>query len=230
MRVVAALLALAVLLGLAPAPPLLDSQIVLQRYEIEMTDLPSPKAMIFSYTVSQAGPADIEQRHVLYRSGLDVRDETIAVDGAPLRSKVVRIGRREDRYDILRLAPRSATYTLLFLNAVRDGNHLDYQYEATPLAASSGFVVERLTIDGSTYLPRTIAFRTVSAVASGSGKLEFAKVGGYCVPISATVDATVKGKPAREHIAWSAYRFPASLPASTFVAPKPLPQATLPPI
>jgi hypothetical protein len=229
MQRIAALLSLVTLLGVSPIQ--LDSQMVLQRYELEMGDLRSPKAMIFSYTVSQAGPSDIEQRHRIYRSGLDVRDETIAVDGAALKPKIVRIGKREDRYDVLRIAPRTANYTMLFVRAVRDGGHVDYEYEASPLVAqSAGFMVERLTIDGETYLPRVIGFRTTGASARGAGKLEYAKIGAYCVPVAVSVDAEVNGKPAREHIAWGDYRFPPSLPASTFVAPKPLPHATLPPI
>ncbi len=225
---VATLAALFLLLGLTPTQ--LDSQLVLQRYELEMGDLRPPKAVIFSYTVSQAGPNDIEQRHRIYRSGLDVRDETLAIDGAALKPKIVRIGKREDRYDVLRIAPRSTTYTMLFLRAVRDGGHLDYQYETSPLVAQAGFVVERLTIDGETFLPRVIGFRTAGPSARGAGKLEYSKIGAYCVPVAVSVDAEINGKPAREHIAWGDYRFPPSLPASTFVAPKPLPQATLPPI
>ena len=222
---------LALLTTIGATPLQLDSQIVLQRYELELGDLKAPKAMIFSYTVSQAGPSDIEQRHVIYRSGLDVRDETIAVDGVPLKPKVVRISQREDRYDVLKLAPRTSTYSMLFLRAVPDGSHLDYVYEATPLVApASGFTVERLTIDGESYLPRVVGFRTAGATARGNGKLEYAKMGAYCVPIAASVDAVIEGKPAREHIAWGGYRFPSSLPASTFIAPKPLPHATLPPI
>lgn len=229
MRGVAVLVALISLLGLAPSQ--LDSQLVLQQYELQMGDLHAPKAMIFSYTVSQAGPNDIEQRHRIYRSGLDVRDETLAVDGVALKPKIVRIGKREDRYDVVRLAPRTTTYTMLFLRTVHDGGHLDYQYETTPLVASaSGFIVVRLTIDGQTFLPRAIGFRTASAVAHGTGKLEYEKIGGYCVPVAVNVDAQVNGKPAREHIVWSDYRFPPSLPVSTFVQSKPLPHATLPPI
>jgi len=229
MRGIAALFAMVALLGLTPAQ--LDSQLVLQRYELEMGDLHSPKAMIFSYTVSQAGPSDIEQRHQIYRSGVDVRDETLAVDGVALKPKIVRISKREDRYDVLRLAPRTTTYTMLFLRAVRDGAGVDYEYETTPLVPqASGFVVERLTIDGETFLPRVIGFRTAGAIAHGTGKLEYSKIGAYCVPVAVSVDAEVNGKPAREHIALGAYRFPPSLPPSTFVAPKPLPTATLPPI
>lgn len=229
MRTIVALFTLVALLGVAPLQ--LDSQIVLQRYELEMGDLKAPRAMIFSYTVSQAGPNDIEQRHVIYRSGLNVRDETIAVDGVPLKSKIVRISQREDRYDVQRLAPRTGAYTMLFLRAVRDGGHLDYEYQVTPLVSSAGgFSVDRLTIDGETFLPRVIGFHTASGTAQGAGKLEYAKVGAYCVPVAVSIDAQLSGQPAREHIAWGAYQFPPALPASTFIAPRPLPHATLPPI
>ncbi|MDP9024328.1 MAG: hypothetical protein M3N13_02985, partial [Candidatus Eremiobacteraeota bacterium] len=82
-----------VLGGIAAAPLQLDSQIVLERYELEMGDVAAPKSMIVSYTVSQAGPTNIEAHHRMYREGLDVRDETISVDGTQLKTKTVRIGR-----------------------------------------------------------------------------------------------------------------------------------------
>jgi hypothetical protein len=43
--------------------------------------------------------------------------------------------------------------------------------------------------------------------------------------VTADAQARVNGKPAREHIAWSDYRFPQSLPPSTFAQPEPLPLA-----
>ena len=223
-----ALAALAVLLLLGTGPQ--DSQFVLQRYELELGDLKAPPAMIFSYTVSQEGATTIEQRHRVYRSGLRVRDETLTDNGETLKPKVVQITRREDRYAIARLAPRSASYTFLFLRPVRNGASLDYEYEATPNRAESAFSVTRVVIDGTNYLPRTISVHTAGASASGDGQLEYGRSGGYWVPVAAMVQATVNGKPARERITWGEYRFPPSLPPSTFIAPKPLPTATLPPI
>jgi len=227
-RALIALLAGLMLLGVAPAT--LDSQLVLARYALEMTDLQSPKAMIFSYSVSQLGTTDIEQRHVIYRSGLQVRDETISVDGIPIKPKIVNFARREDRYAIARLAPRSSMYSMLFVRTVLDGAHLDYRYDLTPLDAMSGFVVTSLVIDGDSYLPREIDFTTASGAAHGHGALVYGKSDKYWVPLYVTVEASVGGKPARERIAWGDYRFPPALPASTFVPPKPLPHATLPPI
>lgn len=220
------LLAAWTLLGLAP----LDSQLVLERYELQMSDLKPPKASIFIYSVSQAGVTDIEQRHQIYRSGVHVRDETLSVDGKPLARKIVTIARRPDRYFVGRVAPRASSYTMLFLRPIRDGRHLDYEYQTTPLVAQGGgFVVTHVTIDGISFLPKTIDFTTASADAKGTGSLTYGKVGSHWVPLAATIEATVSGKPSRERIEWSDYRFPPSLPASTFNAPKPLPESTLPP-
>jgi hypothetical protein len=215
-----------------PAAPLhrLDSQIVLERYELEMTDLAPPKAVIFSYNISQAGPTAVEQQHVLYRSGAQVRDETISVDGQALKSKVVRIERREDRYSVERIAPRTTEYSLVFLHAIKRGQHYDYEYEATPLAASlSGFVVTGMIVDGQRDLPRSVFFRTSAANAHGTGQIDYGSAGGHWMPFAATVDAIVRGKPARERIVWSDYRFPPALPPATFRAARPLPRITPPP-
>jgi hypothetical protein len=225
----AALLTIFALIG-AAAPVSLDSQLVLSRYELEMNDLQTPKAMIFSYNVSQIGSTDIEQRHVIYRSGLNVRDETIAVDGIPLKPKIVAFGKRADRYAIANLAPRASVYTMLFIKAVRSGEHLDYRYELTPISPRDGFVATGLVVDGISFLPREIDFSTSSGAGHGHGMLVYGKSDTYWVPVYATVEAIVNGKPARERIAFGDYRFPAALPPSTFVPPKPLPHATLPPI
>lgn len=227
-----ALLVLAAVALLGVVPLGLDSQIVLQRYELQLDDTKAPKAQIFSYSVSQAGPPDIEQRHRLYRSGSDVRDETLMVDGVSLKQKIVHVMRREDRYAIARVAPRSSTYAFVFLRTVKHGVQLDYEYEAKPLVApASGFVVERVVIDGEKFLPRIIHFRTAGATASGTGTLEYGAFGSYWMPVSASVTASINGKPARERISFGDYRFPeGGLPVSTFQTPKPLPKATLPPI
>jgi hypothetical protein len=223
-----ALLAVALLLGAAPQ---LDSQVVLQRYALALVETPVPKVLVFSYAVSQAGLGNIEQRHQLYRSGLNVRDETLAVDGVPLRQKTVRFEQREDRYAFDRLAPRGDAYQMLFVHSVRDGSHLDYVFDTTPLLkAAVGMWVEQVTIDGLTFLPKQIRFHSEGESAAGKGAVEYASFGKYWLPVVAAVTATVNGKPARERITWSDYRFPPSLPSSTFLPPQPLPLASLPPI
>jgi hypothetical protein len=229
-RAVLAAIAAALLLGAAPSKEL-DSQYVLQRYAFALVNAPVPKLLVFGYTVSQAGLGNIEQRHELYRSGLSVRDETLAVDGVTLRQKSVRFEQRDDRYAIDRIAPRSDTYQMLFLHAVHDGSHFDYVYDTTPiLRPGTGMWVEQVTIDGIKFLPKSVRFHSEGDDAKGKGTIEYAAFGKYWLPVVATVDATVNGKPARERIAWSDYRFPPALPASTFLAPQPLPLASIPPI
>ncbi|HZZ01230.1 MAG TPA: hypothetical protein VFE36_16830 [Candidatus Baltobacteraceae bacterium] len=222
-------LALALLLA-AATPAELDSQYVLQRYAVAIESVPVPKAVIFTYTVSQAGPGNIDQRHVIYRNGSQVRDETLAVDGVALVHKVVTFARREDRYDVARIAPRAASYELLFLRSIKDGHHIDYEYDAAPLLHGADAAVDRVTIDGIKYLPKDVRFKTGAENAQGAAHVQYAQFGKYWMPVLAEVTAVVKGKPARERIVWSDYRFPDSLPPSTFEPPRPLPRSTLPPM
>jgi hypothetical protein len=226
-----AVLALVVLFAAAAATPAeLDSQYVLQRYALAIETVPTPKAVIYTYTVSQAGPSNIDQRHVIYRSGLQVRDETLAVDGVALVHKIVTFGQREDRYQISRIAPKPSAYELLFVRSLKDGHHVDYEYDASPLLRGADAVVERVTIDGLKYLPKDVRFKTGSETARGTAHVQYAQFGKYWMPVLAEISAVVNGRPARERIVWSDYRFPESLPPSAFETPRPLPHSTLPPI
>jgi hypothetical protein len=227
LRACAAALACVALFGATSAQ--LDSEYVLQRYQLAIETLPTPKAVIFTYSVSQAGPNNIEQRHRIYRSGMSVRDETISVDGEFVSHKSVRFYHREDRYSVSRFAPRTDAYELLFLTTVTNGHHLDYVYDATPLSRAGGVWVDRLTIDGVRYLPRIVRFHSVGPDARGTAVIQFAPFGRYWMPVAAEATALVNGKPARERITWGDYRFPDYLPPSTFEAPQALPQVTLPP-
>ncbi|MBV8345211.1 MAG: hypothetical protein JO190_09505 [Candidatus Eremiobacteraeota bacterium] len=218
----------ALLFALGAAPAQLDSQYVLRHYVLAVQDVAVPKTVVYSYTVSQVGPSNIEQRHRVYRSGSAVRDEIVWVDGMTLRRKIVRFSHREDRYAVGRFAPRPDAYQMLFLGVTRDGRHLDYVYDVTPLTRPSGAWIDRLTIDGENFLPRAVHFHTSGIGASGTGNIEFAPFGKYWMPVAAVAQAHVKGKPARELITWSDYRFPSSLPPSTFQPPEPLPHATSP--
>ncbi len=223
-------LAIALLLAaVAATPEELDSQYVLQRYGVAIETVPVPKAVIFTYTVSQAGPSNMDQRHVVYRSGLQVRDETLAVDGVALVHKVVSFARREDRYQVSRIAPKAASYEMLFVRALKDGHHVDYQYDAAPLLRGANVAVDRVTIDGIKYLPKDVGFKTEAQDVRGNAHVEYAAFGKYWMPVLAEVTAVVNGKPARERIVWSDYRFPQSLPPSTFEPPRPLPHPTIAP-
>jgi hypothetical protein len=212
------------------APPSFDSQYVLRRYGVAIAAVAAPKVVVYSYTISQVGPVNIEQRHRIYRSGTAVRDETLSVDGIPLVRKMVRFSHRDDPYTLARFAPPPDTYELLFVGTAKDGHHLDYVYDATPLNRSLAAYVDRLTIDGVNFLPRAVHFHTSALDADGSGEIDFGPFGKYWMPTIAVAQAHVKGKPARERIVWSDYRFPASLPPSTFQPPEPLPEATPAPL
>jgi hypothetical protein len=170
----------------------------------------------------------IEQSHRIYRSGELVRDETLQVDGQNLRVKITRISRYRNRYTIESLAPRMTEYAFLFLHTVRSGNHYAYVYKAVPLGATGRFVVLGMTIDGRTFLPSDIRFKTASSTMTGTGEISFAQASKYWVPTAAAVRATIGGKPARERITFTAYQFPRRLPKSTFQAPRPLPTPVLP--
>lgn len=227
LRACAAALACVALIGGTSTQ--LDSEYVLQRYMLAIEALPTPKAVIYTYSVSQAGPTNIEQRHRIYRSGMSVRDETISVDGEFLRHRTVRFYHREERYTVGRFAPRTDAYELLFVRTVSDGHHLDYVYEATPLSRPTTAWIDRVTIDGTRYLPRVVHFHAIGSDTRGSAEIQFAPFGRYWMPVAAEATALVNGKPARERITWGDYRFPEYLPPSTFQAPEPLPQVTVSP-
>lgn len=220
--IIAAVLLSVALSGAAP----LDSQLVLNRYSARLLHEEGPKVLVFSYTVSQAGPRDIEQTHRVYRSGDLVRDETLMVDG--VRQKSIRIARYRNRYTLDNLAPRMTQYAFLFERATRIGSGIAYTYRAVPLGSPFGFIVDGMTVDGRTFLPLEIRFHAATARMKGTGAIAFAKSGKYWVPTMANVEAKINGKPARERITFSAYQFPSSLPKSTFQTAKPLPAPTLP--
>ncbi len=212
--------------ALAGAP--LDSQAVLEHYASRLLTTEAPKTVVFTYSVSQAGPQSIEQSHRIYRSGDLVRDETLQVDGQSLKTKITRIARYRNRYTIETLAPRMTEYAFLFLRSVRNGGSYSYVYNAVPLGATGSFIVQGMTIDGRTFLPSEIRFATHSGKIKGNGSISFGKSGKYWVPTTAAVQATIAGKPARERITFTSYQFPRSLPKSTFQSPRPLPTPALP--
>lgn len=215
LRPLAALLAAALLMGATP----LDSEVVLSHYETALRTLRTPKYSIYSYVVSQALPTSIEQRHIVYRSGESVRDESWPVGSARPAKHVVSVGKREDAYAIARLAPRRSGYEMLFVRVSQVDGYMVYVFDTVPYVKStSGFTVTQVAIDASRFLPRELSFTTSNGETMGHGELRYTAAGVYWVPLAASVTALLDGKPAREHIAWGDFRFPPSLPASTFRA------------
>jgi hypothetical protein len=212
----------------APGAPL-DSQDVLLRYQRALVALPTPKTIIFTYSVSQAGPHNLEQTHLVYRSGELVRDETIAAEGQTLKRKIVRVSRYPDRYAIARVAPHASEYAFLFQGVVHVGTRVGYEYTAIPTQRGGAYVVDAMTIDAATFLPMSIRFTMVSGSVKAKGELRYARAATYWLPQFAVVEARFQKSTARERISFSGYRFPATLPDSTFRSLKPLPApATLP--
>ena len=211
-------------------PLALDPDEVLARYASALENAPTPKLAVFEYAIEQAGLHDFIQTHRVYRAGRDERDETLAVSGKSISPPLVRIfHKRIDRYAISRLAPTPERYTFAFVGTRKTGKHLDYIYRTlrhTPAA----FEVTSVTIDGLRFLPASISFVTAQGRVHGSGTINFTKSDRYWVPVLAVAVANVAEDHARERIAFTGYRFPISLPRSTFSVPKPLASETPAPL
>jgi hypothetical protein len=227
-RAALAALLVAALLGAAPSrPPALETpSMVLAKYAEALVGVANPKYVTFEYAVEQAGFHNLVQTHRIYRSGLTERDEILSVDGLPLSQPSVRIIRnRVDRYGIAATSPKPKDYEFTYTGAHRVGSHYEYVFHTDPHGGGA-FAVKSVAIDGLRYLPSQIVFSAVSGAARGQGRLSYAKYDKYWMVSEATVTAKVKGKLARERIFWTRYEFPATLPDSTFIAPRPVPTMT----
>ncbi|MBV9104379.1 MAG: hypothetical protein JO060_12385 [Candidatus Eremiobacteraeota bacterium] len=201
---------------------LLSSTTVLARYERAMEGLRTPKIMRFEYAVEQVGPHNLSQTHRVYRSALDERDEILSVDGQPLPMPSIRIIRdRVNRYNVVTLAPRLRDYDFTYVGTHRDGAVIDYVFKTAPHAESAGaYQVVGVAIEGVHFLPRLIAYSTVSGDVRGHGTLTFWRQDKYWVVAQATASVRIAGKIARERLTFHNYDFPASLPNSTFSEPR----------
>jgi hypothetical protein len=199
---------------------------VLARYESALAAQHPPAAITFEYAIEQAGARTLDQTHRVFRSGEDQRDEILTSDGKRLDPPSVRIFRgHRNRYAVESLAPRPALYTFHLIGTVRNGRHDDYVFETSPRVPAA-FTVVRIVIDGSSFLPSTIAF--VTAAHNGSGTISYVRAANFWVPSVASAHARYENLGATERIVFSRYRFPSSLPPSTFKPPHPLPSAKVP--
>jgi hypothetical protein len=204
----------------AEAPVELPPATVLARYTAALAAFSAPAVLSFDYTLEQSGARDMEQTHRVFRSGANERDETLDVDGRKLDPPTTRIFRgRPDHYTVALLAPQPSRYDFTYLGPHRDGRHLDYVFDAVG-GGSPAYRVTRVTIDGVTFLPRSVDFKSG---ATGTGSVIFGPDGHWWVPLEVSASATVDGLAASERLSFTNYRFPPSLPTSTFAAPRPLP-------
>lgn len=204
-----------------PLRSIVTPDMVLARYAAALAALPVPPVVSFEYELEQTGARDLLQTVRVFRSGVNQRDEVLAVDGRALDAPAIRIthGRR-DRYAVGALAPKADDYVFHFVGTVRDGHHVNYVFQ-TAAREPAAFRITAVTIDGVTYLPKAISFETDAH--AGSGTITFVRAGAYWVPDVATAHATYAKLSASEHITFSDYRFPASLPPGTFAQAHPRP-------
>jgi hypothetical protein len=202
-------------------PPAVAPASMLARYAAALEANPTPVVLSFEYSVDQAGPHDIQETHRVFRSGTSERDELLTANGKTLVPPAIHIflGHR-NRYALEALAPRPEAYTFRYLTSVHDGRHLDQVFATAPRSVT-GVSVRRVVLDGVTALPTMITFATERY--NGTVIVTFGKVQKYWMAIAATATATTDKSLAIEHLAFTRYRFPGSLAASTFATPRPLP-------
>ncbi len=220
-----AVLAAAASLLVPPAPspsPLPPAPLVIAKYRAALAVLRDPGVFTVEYTLVQTGTRTLEQTHRIFRSGADERDETLSVNGTRSLTPVVRIFRRSYHYTVAALAPKPDAYDFAYAGPHRDGKHVDYVFSVTPKGAQArAFTFTQVTVDGLTFLPSAVTFAT--SAHGGRGIVTFSKRDRWWVAHSATAVARVPGGIAHEELTFSHWRFPKTLPRSTFEAARPLP-------
>jgi hypothetical protein len=225
--VIALLLAVGALAAAAPSPSPAPSSsppspaAVVAKYRAALAGLREPGVFTVEYTLVQTGTRTLEQTHRIFRSGSNERDETLAVNGTRSTSPVVRIFHRTYRYTVGALAPKPGAYDFTYAGPHRDGKHVDYVFSLAPKQPKPGIRFTQVAIDGVTFLPESVAFVADQHAARGS--VTFGKADRYWVARSANAQAKVPGGIARERLAFAKWRFPKTLPRSTFEAARPLP-------
>lgn len=208
----------------AAALTLLPPDAVLTKYQAAVAALREPHVFTVEYTLEQMGVRSLQQSHRIFRSGNDERDEIVAVNGTRLTSPAVRIFRgRRYRYAAAELAPKPGAYGFTYTGSRKDGRHVDYVFHLVSRAGKPAFAFTDVTIDGVTFLPTAVAFAT--SAHDGRGTVTFAKQEKYWVATGATASARAASGIAQERLTFSGWRFPASLPRSTFTARRPAPAA-----
>jgi hypothetical protein len=202
-------------------PPAVAPATMLARYAVALAASRTPSVLSFEYSIDQTGAHNLQQTHRVFRSGSSERDELLSSDGKKLDPPSIHIFLgHPNRYSIQALAPRPEAYAFHYLRSVQDGHHLDQVFATSPRSVTDA-TIEQVTIDGVTALPASIRFSTKSH--GGSGLVIFGRVQKYWMVSAASATATYAKSIAIERLAFSRYRFPTSLAASTFSTPKPLP-------
>ena len=217
-----ALVAAIAAVATAKPVPTFSPQAVIARYTAALAALHEPRVFTVEYTLEQTGVRTREQTHRIFRSGGDERDETLAVNGTRSNTPVVRIFRnRPYRYSVSALAPKPGAYAFTYVGPRKSARHVDYVFNVTPKNPTRGFAFTQIAIDGVAFLPESVAFET--SQHAGRGTVTFAKADRYWTARSATARADVSAGVAHERLTFSNWRFPKTLPRSTFAVPRALP-------
>lgn len=198
---------------------LLTPEDVIARYQHALTLAKGPPAYICEYSIVDRGMHPTESTHRIFREGGRERDELISYNGQALGHPEVRIfARRVDPYAVGQLAPRPETYAFTYVGVAHHGRSVEYVFNAFA-GGTPPYEVTQLTIDGNTFLPLKITFRTHSKAGEGRGEVTYQKVDRYWMPQTASARAEVNGNLETENIAWSNFQFYPNLPLSTFAVP-----------
>lgn len=209
---------------LAVSAPALPPSVVLTKYAAAMALAKEPQAFSFEYALDQSGVRNLSSQHRVYRSGETERDETIAINGQQTRRPEVRIfHNRPNRYALAKIAPREDAYIFMPAGTIVSGKRRDYSFRLTPYKPQA-FRVDRIIIDGVTFLPRSLSYTMHAGANVGTGTLVFGKSDKYWMIGSATASVG----DSREKIVWSSYRFISVMPRETFAEPKPVPSVVIP--
>lgn len=196
----------------------MDAAAVLARYRTNIAMYRTPPIMSFTYTIDQVGDHGLSQTHLMYRSGLMVRDETIALGSMHVRPHIHIYRSRVPHYAVENVAPREPLYQFAYLGTHSEGSEKLYDYlVSTP--RKYGFIVTKVSIDGTRCLPAAIDFRTRNGAMQGEGTLRYAAADDAWVITEAAAAGHGMRHALREHLVFSDYHFPGSLPPATFGLP-----------
>jgi hypothetical protein len=198
---------------------LLAPEDVIARYQHALAATKSPPAYICEYDVTDRGTHPNESQHRIFREGGRERDELISYNGQALGHPEVRVfARRVDPYGIGKLAPAPESYAFTYVGVAHRGKSIQYVFNAFA-RGTPPYEVTQMTVDGNTFLPLSISFRTHSKAGEGSGEITYQKVDRYWMPQTASARAMVNGNLETERIVWSNFQFYPNLPLSTFAVP-----------
>lgn len=197
---------------------LLSPDEALNNYLDALAHVKSPPAYTCDYNIIDRGTRPQESTHHIFREKGRERDEITVFNGESLAHPEVRIfARRVEPYAVNLLAPKPAEYAFTYVGVVHNGKSVAYVFD-TFARKNPAYEVTRITVDGATFLPAKIEFRT-HGKAEASGEVTYRKVERFWMPQSASARAQVEGNLETEQIVWSTYQFYPSLPPSTFAAP-----------